>query len=197
MKTGLFIGANPVSVRNLYKVLFQNDQISTLYVKLLTNSVLEQLLSNRVPNIHTNKPIFSKKVVNFYTEVRNIDLDVRILLSNFRNPNFKVITSKPVEIVYFDSTFSAPAVDTFVRNCISNKSANCRTVPVTSNSDDSDCFVAENVANEYPMFDYVALGGTFDKLHVGHKVLLSEAVMKCQKKLTVAVSSELMLKSKQ
>lgn len=196
MKTGLLIGANPVSVRNLYKLVFQSDQISTLYVKLLTNSVLEQLLSNRTHNIHTNKQIFRKKVVNFYAETHNIDLDIRILLSNFRNPNLKVITSKPVEIVYFDSTFSTPAVDTFVRDYISNKSADCRTVPVAANSNDSDCFVDGNVSNDYPMYDNVVLGGTFDKLHVGHKVLLSEAVMKCQKKLLVAVSSELMLKSK-
>lgn len=196
MKTGLFIGSNPVSVRNLYKLFFQKDQISTLYVKLLTNSVLEQLLSNRAHNIHTNKELFRKTVVSFYTEVQSIGLDVRILLSNLRNPSLKVITNKPIEIVYFDSSFSTLAVDKYVQNYVETRSADYLIVSVPSYGENNDCFVAETVENEYQMFDYVVLGGTFDKLHVGHKVLLSEAVMKCKKKLTVGVSGEELLKSK-
>ena len=39
------------------------------------------------------------------------------------------------------------------------------------------------------------LGGTFDRLHTGHKVLLSEAVVLARKQLTVGVTDGDMLKS--
>ncbi|KAK7598241.1 hypothetical protein V9T40_006476 [Parthenolecanium corni] len=160
------------------------------------DAIVEQLLSNRAHNIHTNKELFRKTVVSFYTEVQSIGLDVRILLSNLRNPSLKVITNKPIEIVYFDSSFSTLAVDKYVQNYVETRSADYLIVSVPSYGENNDCFVAETVENEYQMFDYVVLGGTFDKLHVGHKVLLSEAVMKCKKKLTVGVSGEELLKNK-
>ena len=34
----------------------------------------------------------------------------------------------------------------------------------------------------------VVLGGTFDRLHTGHKILLSEAALICARKLTVGVT---------
>lgn len=46
------------------------------------------------------------------------------------------------------------------------------------------------------VFRNVVLGGTFDRLHVGHKILLTEAVLRCQNKLTVGVTDESMIKSK-
>ena len=44
--------------------------------------------------------------------------------------------------------------------------------------------------------DFVCLGGTFDRLHEGHKILLSEAALRCDKVITVGVTDENMLKSK-
>lgn len=37
-------------------------------------------------------------------------------------------------------------------------------------------------------YEYVALGGTFDRLHNGHKILLSEAVLRATKHVTVGVT---------
>lgn len=45
-------------------------------------------------------------------------------------------------------------------------------------------------------YDRVCLGGTFDNLHVGHKRLLREAVMRCGKSLTVGVTDKNMIKNK-
>jgi phosphopantetheine adenylyltransferase len=46
------------------------------------------------------------------------------------------------------------------------------------------------------VYENVILGGTFDCLHAGHKILLSEAVLRCTRKLTVGVTDAAMLKCK-
>jgi len=45
-------------------------------------------------------------------------------------------------------------------------------------------------------FPVVVLGGTFDRLHDGHKLLLTEAVNRCACKLIVGVTDESMIQSK-
>lgn len=37
-------------------------------------------------------------------------------------------------------------------------------------------------------YNNVVLGGTFDRLHVGHKILLTEAALRAQKRLVVGVT---------
>lgn len=45
-------------------------------------------------------------------------------------------------------------------------------------------------------YEYVALGGTFDRLHNGHKILLSQAVLRSSKHVTVGVTDVNMIKCK-
>lgn len=44
-------------------------------------------------------------------------------------------------------------------------------------------------------YNSVVLGGTFDRLHVGHKILLSEAALRAQKRLVVGVTDVNMITS--
>jgi len=46
------------------------------------------------------------------------------------------------------------------------------------------------------LYSQVVLGGTFDRLHTGHKVLLSSAVLRCTDRLTVGVTSTNLLTKK-
>lgn len=45
-------------------------------------------------------------------------------------------------------------------------------------------------------YDYVALGGTFDHLHNGHKTLLSVGAASCTKQMTVGITATSMLTKK-
>ncbi|KAF8279853.1 hypothetical protein TcBrA4_0103060 [Trypanosoma cruzi] len=47
-----------------------------------------------------------------------------------------------------------------------------------------------------PLFSHVALGGTFDRLHAGHKLLLTTALFYASKSLRIGVTLESMLKKK-
>ncbi|KDN41784.1 WD40 repeat-like protein [Tilletiaria anomala UBC 951] len=48
----------------------------------------------------------------------------------------------------------------------------------------------------FPRHHAIALGGTFDHLHVGHKILLSMACLICTKRIVVGVTTDVMLKKK-
>lgn len=52
------------------------------------------------------------------------------------------------------------------------------------------------VSSDVKLYDSVVLGGTFDRLHTGHKILLTEALLRCKKKLTIGVTDTPMLKNK-
>ena len=55
-------------------------------------------------------------------------------------------------------------------------------------------FLSEELG--YELHDHVAMGGTFDRLHVGHKVLLTYSVLHARNRLRIGVTGEALLKKK-
>ncbi len=53
-----------------------------------------------------------------------------------------------------------------------------------------------NLANEDNMYEHVVIGGTFDQLHSGHKMLISAAILRAKKSLTIGVTDGVMIKTK-
>lgn len=45
-------------------------------------------------------------------------------------------------------------------------------------------------------YNSVVLGGTFDRLHIGHKILLSEAALRAKRRVVVGVTDVNMIASK-
>ena len=85
----------------------------------------------------------------------------------------------------------------FSQDCLANTSMGCEFVTFNEEK------VAENNVNHNENLNWdeekaieksVVVGGTFDRLHNGHKILLSEGVMRCSEKLTVGVTDTNMLK---
>ncbi|CAM9395953.1 unnamed protein product [Ectocarpus sp. 12 AP-2014] len=68
---------------------------------------------------------------------------------------------------------------------------------VASGAHTAEYFYAEDILTSIPTFSSVACGGTFDRLHGGHKKLLTLAASMCEGgTLTVGVTSDSMLKAK-
>jgi cytidyltransferase-like protein len=59
-----------------------------------------------------------------------------------------------------------------------------------------DYFMYEDDAKPLPTYDLVAMGGTFDNLHAGHKRLLTAAANVCNDTLTIGVTSDAYLAGK-
>jgi phosphopantetheine adenylyltransferase/dephospho-CoA kinase len=197
-RTGLFIGRSTKNIGNFLTQCSQNETLDTLYIKLLSEKKSELLVPQQISSVHNHPNVFRQTVMNCYQSFQNENsgIDVRILLTNAKDPEWlKVKTSKPIEIVYFDSTFTSSAIDAFVCDHVTNKSENCRIVPCPKVDEEYNFAFLESDKDEFKYYDSVVLGGTFDKIHIGHKILFSEAIIRCRKRLTVGVTCDEMLKS--
>uniref|UniRef100_H2ZE74 Bifunctional coenzyme A synthase n=1 Tax=Ciona savignyi TaxID=51511 RepID=H2ZE74_CIOSA len=164
-------------------------------------------------------PFISK----FYEETSHQceDLDVNILLHNIgcRNQGKKILqrcvcaylymiiinTQGPVQCIITDLVYSTTqsSDSEIIRNFIKNRyilqgqDSNEATVPVF-------CLEHIGVASEFPKSpsitvtgkNDVVIGGTFDKIHPGHKVLLSEATLLANNRLLIGVTNGKMLERK-
>jgi phosphopantetheine adenylyltransferase/dephospho-CoA kinase len=159
---------------------------------------------------------YGRAVVGIYSQVTAAcqHMDVRVLLKGIKEPFLSTIhTRKQIELVIFDEV----EVDNFLKSCLLSATQECQIVTVTGNEDSSSDNVSvypycwnsvvpktpESLSpdrmlpgKELKMYQNVVLGGTFDRLHAGHKILLSEAVLRCTRKLTVGVADAGMLKCK-
>lgn len=132
-------------------------------------------------------------------------LDVIVIVGNLKDNTHWHNTSvpfKPVDILLFDKSISNDETTKFMnryqtKNVIefSTESDECDDDSTTAasatetmqNASDSD--VIEG--------DSVVLGGTFDRLHVGHKLMLTEAVLRAKRRVVVGVTDTNMTKCKQ
>jgi cytidyltransferase-like protein len=55
---------------------------------------------------------------------------------------------------------------------------------------------ADAIGESIPVFKRMAIGGTFDRIHNGHKKLLTLAALLCSEQLTIGVSGDALLKNK-
>lgn len=115
-----------------------------------------------------------------------------MLLSGLKYTNLhKIHTQRSIDLVIFDRKHQKDEIDWFLLERVANKSENCSAVVLDGNAGGS--FSVE--CNEV-VCNHSVLGGTFDRLHLAHKLLLSEAALRSKQKITVGVTEENMLYGK-
>ncbi|OWR51712.1 bifunctional coenzyme A synthase like protein [Danaus plexippus plexippus] len=133
--------------------------------------------------------IVNKQIIDIYSKVpKNMKIDIRLMLKPRETGN-KITTNNAIELIMYDKDL-ANEVDN-LKFSLTNIREN---VDIESVENEKNAF--EDVKEDVKVYDYVALGGTFDRLHNGHKILLSQAVLRAKKHVTVGVTDLDMIQSK-
>ncbi|EGI69332.1 PREDICTED: bifunctional coenzyme A synthase [Acromyrmex echinatior] len=195
--TGLLVLTNPAKMKGLLFVI-QKYVLETLYIQYLPGKNI--FAGNYKPTtLQQRDPEYSKKIIDIYKSTSTISscIDIRVLLTNLKYPNRSIInTKKPVEVVIFDQKCSKEEADTFIQGHLANKSLNYHFVNYICSTNLNCCKNVECDVQKMKTYKNVILGGTFDRLHNGHKIMLSEAVLRCTEKLTVGVTDINMITGK-
>lgn len=197
-RTGLLV------VTNLSKI----SRSLTAVKKYVSKTLYIQLYTGETKWANAMRPIsaFSKHAAEIYsTSLRTCDkLDVIVIVGNLRDHSqwqrAKSVT-RPVDVLLFDQGFSGDETSQFMSRY------NTRNVIEFSKSDFDGNANESETENEHQSqsdeenastleADSVILGGTFDRLHSGHKLLLTEAVLRARKRVVVGVTDSDMIRSK-
>lgn len=192
-RTGLLV-VTSLSKIAISLVAARKHVLGTLYVQLYS------------PFLQTHQtPTFSKAITAIYASSMRWcrDVDVRIIVGNLKPNNIKKF-SKSIDVLLFDNCF--PTEDAAkVSNSYSSASVvklPADDVTTTSTSDDVPAPIVKfdfddtGSQEDITVYDNVVLGGTFDRLHTGHKILLTEAIIRARKRLVVGVTDESIVKGR-
>lgn len=172
--------------------------------KYVSKTLYIQLYTGETKWASALRPVafFSKHAAQIYsTSLRTCDeLDVIVIVGNLRDNSQWQRTgsvTKPVDVLLFDQSFSGETSPFMSRY-------NTRNVIEFSNSDfdgnDTEAEPSEQVSQSNDQHvsaleaDSVVLGGTFDRLHAGHKILLTEAVLRARKRVVIGVTDATMIR---
>lgn len=88
-------------------------------------------------------------------------------------------------MVIFDKFQTQSEIDNFITTRVENVAKEYDVVILNSGETDFD---PDNIVGNFDetMCKHVVLGGTFDRLHEAHKLLLSEATLRTTEKITVS-----------
>ncbi|XP_028166064.1 bifunctional coenzyme A synthase isoform X2 [Ostrinia furnacalis] len=155
--------------------------------------VQKTLYINFMKNTQNSLPVVSKEIEQLYTKATSecINLDVRLMLKPTEAAK-TIKTSKPIDILLYDSALTNELED--IKKSVATLNTDCKLQSI----DFSDVSLRDinTKEQEVKTYEYVALGGTFDRLHNGHKILLSQAVLRSKKHVTVGVTDVNMIQSK-
>lgn len=211
MSTSLLILCSPLSHLHRRLKLIVNTAVQhtgkTLYVQLEPFQTHLWPL-NTAPILQDSE--FKTKCGNFIAQFYKKcyyalqTLDVRFLLTNLKHPGAKdKYLSQNVDVVLLDVEVPKTVLDDYLKfrfaaSCFERGIVKINIPfeedlkPLTNGNNLKTSLKNEQVDD----FPNVVLGGTFDRLHNGHKILLTDAILNCRKQLTIGVTDGPMIKSK-
>jgi len=193
---------------------------------LISSSHLLKILSAAVKKIEKNLYIKVDIANNDFNNVQSLNNitgqiyglsstisdkpDVRVILSGFRSSLLNVRetdnslrTSHEIQLILTNGNnsiseqLSSVKDNVKIEDLMVSKDEETETDDSLVFSDPLEQISIENRAAPNSIYENVVIGGTFDRLHAGHKMLLSSAILRCKKRLTVGVTDGVMIKSKQ
>lgn len=161
-----------------------NDIVNQHYLKRLYIYVS---INKNQPNIKNNEWV-SKRIIEMYSSSSYLypNLDVRIILNEVKLQEERVTKIKDfnVDVIILPKNYDKQKI-------LDWHSLQKNLCVIYSNESVDE--VVDLKILPLKIYQNVVLGGTFDRLHNGHKILLSEALFRCSKKLTVGVTDESMI----
>lgn len=200
-RTGLLVVTNLAKIVNSLTAV-KKYVSNTLYIQLYTGTGASVNNNEKRKFVNTLKPAsrYCKHAADIYSvSLRTCDqLDVIVIVGNLRdNGLWQVapILFKPVDVLLFDNGISNDETSKFMDRY---KPANVIEFSTGfDESDDAGQSSTKTTENSDSIEgDSVVLGGTFDRLHIGHKLLLTEAVLRAKKRVIVGVTDVNMVQSK-
>lgn len=206
LPTGFFL----LQLNNISNIHFMTKLIvqalqkvdKTLYVQVIPNSRSTDKLS------HYNNIV---NQIYLSASSKNDIIDTRVILSDFRDhllgikanneQDCGIQTSKKIDTVltigkdYFSSVLLNKSETICCKSIIVEDGETLSPIP-NKLINSSKFGTIQNLANEDKVYQHVVLGGTFDRLHTGHKMLLSAAILRCETRLTIGVTEGSMIYTK-
>lgn len=171
-------------------LLFVSNISRAHNVFLKASEYVKRVLYIKVRNPKETLSSYTKTIVNIYTKSTSLsDLDVRFILKPI-DESRQIKTNNSVDVILYDKECDKD-ID-LLKKSILTLSADYKLQEI----DIEDVEVEKGKEKSVKQYEYVALGGTFDRLHNGHKIFLSEAALRTTKELTVAVTDVNMIQSK-
>ncbi|XP_078080424.1 bifunctional coenzyme A synthase [Mustelus asterias] len=159
----------------------------------------------------------SQLLTNLYAKGSHVcnHLDIRVVLSNVKNhtstqqPFSSVqMLSEPPEVVVTDYKIPDLNQSNLVTQCLEKYTLGCYTCkpnlraiflpPSTDDTESISCSDREDsgLCENIPSYSDVVLGGTFDRLHSAHKILLSVSCLLTEERLLIGVAHGELLNGK-
>ena len=167
----------------------------------LTEHAVSQLLRGAMQHVNQNLYVYlvpsspesshvpltkalEKSIIRFYTSSASFcdNVDIRVILANIGDqPKQKLNLKNQPEVVIAEK--ESPSLLEYAKNNFTT-ATDLTLVELGAQE------YAENVDGDgtYNTYDFSCLGGTFDRLHLGHKILLSKACLVTKKAVTVGVT---------
>ncbi|CAN8021394.1 unnamed protein product [Ixodes persulcatus] len=185
----------------------------TLYIKLEPNR--HQLWPIQQPAFTPHELSQLRKLIpDIYFKAAGLcaHLDVRVLQGCFKDAALRETHLKSAfDVVLTDGSHASSDLEQYVghqfdKTCSNFQHLGCKLNPLPDKGEEAAAGFMNGFSHgsngistdaaSFQVYESVCLGGTFDRLHLGHKVLLSEAVLHASGKLVVGVTDGDMLKGK-
>ncbi|CAF4932259.1 unnamed protein product [Pieris macdunnoughi] len=169
-------------------LLFVSNTAKSLKLCLKSSRLVKNILYIKYIGVDNNLSVINKQIIDIYskTATQNANLDIRLILKPLEGLK-KLQTNHPIDMILTDTRIE----NQNLKKLVSNIRPGCQLQTIETENE------IESMKGEpVKTYEYVALGGTFDRLHNGHKILLSQAALRATKHVTVGVTDVNMIQSK-